>query len=127
MTIKSARTRAFQSQKGYCCYCGFEMWTDSAESFAQKHQISVKQARHFQCTAEHLHARKDGGPDTAENIVAACIRCNRLRHQKRSKAPTPSEYQQHVQKRVNKGKWWSLPPDCNLSRDRPAKLRNSTG
>ena len=78
--IKSHRKSAFTQQNGKCCYCGFHMWQDSAESFAKLHGITVKQARHFQCTAEHLQARQDGGRDVRENIAAACIRCNKLRH-----------------------------------------------
>lgn len=126
-TLSKKRNKAFERQQGRCCYCGFQMWKSSIDVFAAKHSISIKQARHFQCTAEHLQARQDGGLNNAENIAAACARCNRLRHRKRSKAPTPSEYQQHVQKLVNKGKWWSLPPGCNLSHDTPARFTASTG
>jgi hypothetical protein len=59
--LKNIRKSAFTQQNGKCCYCGFHMWLDSADSFAKHHGISVKQARHFQCTAEHLKARQEGG------------------------------------------------------------------
>lgn len=102
--LKKIRHSAFIRQKGKCYYCNFSMWQDSAESFAKRHGITVKQARHFKCTAEHLVARQDGGRDVGWNIAAACIRCNRLRHQR--KVPMePEQYQSYVQKRVEKGGW----------------------
>lgn len=102
--LKKLRKTAFTKQNGKCCYCGFHMWQDSAESFAKQHGITVKQARHFQCTAEHLQARQEGGRDVRENIAAACIRCNQLRH-KRKKPMPPEQYQQLVVSRVSKGGW----------------------
>lgn len=69
MTSLQNRQPVFIRQGGRCCYCGFAMWLDSSESFAECHGISVKQARFFQCTAEHLHARRDGGGDIRSNIA----------------------------------------------------------
>lgn len=106
--LKKIRQSAFTRQNGKCYYCGFCMWQDSAESFAKRHGISVKQARHFQCTAEHLIARQDGGRDVGWNIAAACIRCNQLRHRQKKKAMQPEQYQRHVQKLVKKGVWHSV-------------------
>lgn len=103
-SLKKHRQSAFAHQNGKCCYCGFAMWQDSPESFAEHYGISVKQARFFQCTAEHLHARQDGGGDIRSNIAAACIRCNQLRHA-RKVAMSPEKYQCHVQKRVKRGGW----------------------
>lgn len=97
------------------------MWQDSAEAFAAKHRISLAQAQQFQCTAEHLKARCDGGKNAANNIAAACKRCNQLRH-KRNKAPSPETYQQLVQKRLTQGKWHSLQPSSNLKRKKPCSL-----
>lgn len=114
--IRKLRLLAFNRQNGKCCYCGFLMWLDSAETFAKQHGISAKQARHFQCTAEHLHARQDGGRDACENIAAACIRCNQLRHQ-RKKPMAPEQYQQHVISRVKKGGWHSLPKSATCRRN----------
>ncbi|RIA18866.1 HNH endonuclease [Ectopseudomonas oleovorans] len=106
--IRKLRLLAFHRQNGKCCYCGFLMWLDSAESFAKQHGITIKQARHFQCTAEHLHARQDGGRDVRENIAAACIRCNQLRHRRQKPMP-PEQYQQLVVSRVSKGGWHNVP------------------
>jgi 5-methylcytosine-specific restriction endonuclease McrA len=108
-SIKKHRYTAFTQQNGKCCYCGFSMWQDSAESFAKQHGITVKQARHFQCTAEHLQARQDGGRDVQHNIAAACIRCNHLRHA-RKKPMAVKQYQQHVKKRVSQGGWHDVRP-----------------
>jgi 5-methylcytosine-specific restriction endonuclease McrA len=115
------RESAFQAQSGRCCYCGFLMWQDNAKAFARHHKISLAQAQHFQCTAEHLKARSEGGANKASNIAAACRRCNQLRHS-RKKAPTPQEYQELVQRRLTQGKWYSLPPSSNLNRKKPATL-----
>lgn len=108
-SISKLRKSAFIQQNGQCCYCGFRMWLDSAESFAKHHGITAKQARHFQCTAEHLQARQEGGKDVVGNIAAACMRCNQLRH-KRAKPMAPEQYQQHVEKRVSKGGWHNARP-----------------
>lgn len=102
--LQKIRKSAFTRQNGKCYYCNFSMWQDSAESFAKRHGLAVKQARHFQCTAEHLIARQDGGRDEGWNIAAACIRCNQLRH--RRKVPMePGQYQNYVRERVEKGIW----------------------
>lgn len=103
-SLQKHRHSAFTRQNGKCCYCGFAMWQDSPESFAKLHGITVKQARHFQCTAEHLLARQDGGADRKVNIAAACMRCNQLRHARKVAMP-PEQYQCHVQERVRKGGW----------------------
>ncbi|MGL4316766.1 MAG: HNH endonuclease [Pseudomonas sp.] len=102
--LQKHRQSAFTRQNGKCCYCGFAMWQDSPESFAKQQGISAKQARYFQCTAEHLRARQDGGGDSLSNIAAACIRCNHLRHA-RKMAMSPEQYLCHVQKRVKRGGW----------------------
>jgi 5-methylcytosine-specific restriction endonuclease McrA len=114
-SIQKHRSSAFDRQQGKCCYCSFLMWRDSPEVFALQHHISLSQARHFQCTAEHLNARQDGGKDSESNIAAACARCNHLRH-RRKKAPEPFEYQALVQKRLDKGGWHDLPPKADLKR-----------
>lgn len=108
------RFSAFDRQGGRCYYCGFQMWFDSLEAFAQLHGLTLRHARHFQCTAEHLVARQDGGRDSQSNIAAACLLCNQRRH-KRKDAPEPQEYKYLVQKRLSKGGWHSLPagPTCH--------------
>lgn len=74
------RTRSFASQGYRCFYCRLPMWTGDIDSFAERWGLSRAQALGFECTAEHLIARKDGGQDTADSIVAACLTCNRRRH-----------------------------------------------
>ena len=120
--VSKHRKSAFHRQNGHCCYCGFLMWQDSAEAFAAKHRISLAQAQQFQCTAEHLQARRDGGRDTRSNIAASCKRCNQLRHQ-RKKAPSPDAYQQLVQKRLRKGKLNTQPSGAKLDRQKPHALK----
>ncbi|MCQ4243895.1 restriction endonuclease [Stutzerimonas decontaminans] len=120
--LKKHRNSAFDRQKGKCCYCGFQMWRDSPEAFAKAHGITATQARHFQCTAEHLFARQDGGKDEAQNIAAACRRCNQLRHQRKT-PPEPAQYQQFVQKRLDKGGWHALPSKAKLARSQPPQLQ----
>ena len=103
------RHSAYLAQLGQCYYCGLPMWkNDDLESFCQAHGLKPSQALSLQCTAEHLEARQDGGLDTAQNIVAACLSCNQRRH-KRKKAPTPSAYLQLVRKRVRDGRWHCSP------------------
>ena len=120
--LKKLRKSAFIQQNGKCCYCGFLMWLESAESFATLHGITVKQARHFQCTAEHLQARQDGGRDVRENIAAACVRCNQLRHQRKKPMP-PEKYLQHVVRRIGKGGWHSLPKSATCRRSSDSQTR----
>ena len=74
------RLAAFKKQGGRCFYCGSPMWTEDRNKFARKHNITLKYAARFQCTAEHLLARCDGGEDKTNNIVAACRICNSTRH-----------------------------------------------
>lgn len=102
--LQKNRQSAFERQSGKCYYCGFSMWQGCIESFAKHYGLTVKQARHFQCTAEHLVARQDGGRDGDWNIAAACIRCNLLRH-KRKVPMQPEQYKTYVRKRVQKGRW----------------------
>jgi 5-methylcytosine-specific restriction endonuclease McrA len=119
--LKKHRQFAFDRQNGKCCYCGFQMWCDSPERFAQQYGLSLAQAWHFQCTAEHVVARQDGGKDEASNIVAACWRCNQLRH-KRKCPPTAIKYQEHVQRRLNQGGWHTLPAKAQLKRNEAPNL-----
>lgn len=98
------RHSSYIAQSGICYYCGFPLWENDLNSFAKSHKISVTKAVYLQCTAEHLHARQDGGDNSKQNIVAACLRCNLTRH-KLKPAPSPDSYRIFVQKRVRKGMW----------------------
>lgn len=103
-TLAKSRLKAFNLQQGRCIYCELPMWSDDPEAFAKKYKITTKQAKPFQCTAEHLLARQDGGKDHASNIVAACHYCNQKRH--KCKSPKdPISYKQYVTNRLEKGKW----------------------
>ncbi len=102
--ITKSRLYAFQKQSGRCYYCGSHMWQDDQKGFAKKYAISVAAAARFQCTAEHLIARCDGGRNSRNNIVAACLNCNGVRHQRKS-PPTHGKYREDIQRRLKKGKW----------------------
>jgi hypothetical protein len=80
------------------------MWENKQKEFARKHDITQNYAARFQCTAEHLFARCDGGSNQESNIVAACRFCNSTRH-KCKKPPTPEKYKSHICKRLKMGKW----------------------
>ncbi len=59
--IQNLRATAFSRQAGLCFYCNMPMWTDNPQEFALKQGFTLKQAERFQCTAEHLQARQEGG------------------------------------------------------------------
>lgn len=98
------RARAFHRQSGCCFYCRYPMWEDSPEAFATTHHLTLRQARRLQCTAEHLHARMDGGRDVEGNIVAACRACNACRHH-RKVARDAAHHRQYVERLVGQGRW----------------------
>jgi hypothetical protein len=103
-TLNKSRLKAFNLQQGKCFYCELPMWLDHPQQFADEYKITLKQAKPFKCTAEHLLAKQDGGKDNQNNIVAACHYCNQKHHQRKSpKDPMP--YKHYVTKRVAKGKW----------------------
>lgn len=59
--ITKARNHTFKKLSGRCYYCGSHMWLGKPKEFAEKYVISVSEAKKFQCTAEHLVARCEGG------------------------------------------------------------------
>lgn len=79
-TIPKHRRTAYLRQSGRCFYCGQAMWSKRPELFARAHGLTPVQAAARRCTAEHVVARRDGGSNVAQNIVAACLRCNQRRH-----------------------------------------------
>lgn len=103
-TLAKLRLSAFHRQNGRCFYCHLPMWTADPLSFAAQYGLSAAQARRFQCTAEHLIARQDGGKDQEGNVVAACLFCNRARHQRKN-PPDPDRYCALVAKRIIAGRW----------------------
>ena len=108
-SLSRFRPAAFRRQGERCHYCGVLMWLDNETAFAQRHGLPPSSVRWLKCTAEHLRARQDGGRDSAENIVAACLRCNRLRHQGWKKAPAPETYLQHVRRLLSRKLWHRAP------------------
>lgn len=103
-SVARKRNFAFSRQAGRCFYCRLPMWLSDAASFAAAYGMSDSQALAFQCTAEHLQARKDGGGNSQSNIVAACRRCNARRHA-RKKPLTVSAYIQFVHRRMQARRW----------------------
>lgn len=102
--LKNLRKKAAQQQGWRCFYCKLPMWDARPEKFIVHYGISTGLARRFQCTAEHVEARCDGGKDVAPNIVAACRFCNATRH----KAKHPVDAAEHaslVCSRLAKGRW----------------------
>jgi len=69
-----------------------------------RYGISAGLAKRFQCTAEHLHARCDGGKDVSSNIVAACQFCNAARHRAK-RPPDALTHASVVRSRLAKGRW----------------------
>ena len=97
------RNRAFHAQQHRCCYCGVLMWTRNPEDLGLPSHLH-EAARRLQCTAEHLQAKSDDGPNTSSNIAAACRHCNYSRH-RALPAPSPHEYQSLVEHEVARGGW----------------------
>ncbi|NOR42344.1 MAG: restriction endonuclease [Gammaproteobacteria bacterium] len=105
--LKYPRSLAFSRQNGNCYYCGLPMWTNDPQYFSSKYKISEKQAKHFKCTGEHLVAHQHGGSSQQDNIVAACEFCNLQRHRRKSN-PSPTQYKDFVQQRMDKGRWHNI-------------------
>ena len=102
--IAHYRAQAYAAQHGRCFYCHVEMCNGHPAPFAQSHGISIAQAQLLECTAEHLIARKDGGRNTRENIVAACRTCNNRRHLRKRPLP-PDLHRARVQRAMARGRW----------------------
>ena len=106
-SIVRNRNLAFARQSGCCIYCGYQMWSVNPVKFALRHRLALKQAKHYQCTAEHLEARKDGGTTSVTNIVAACRFCNSRRHRRKVALP-PDGYKLFVRTQISQGRWHCL-------------------
>lgn len=105
-TLKRIRAHAFLRQGGDCIYCHKPMWLSDPAKFAAEKKLTTKQARRFQCTEEHLYARKNGGSNSATNIAAACQFCNMHRHMRKAEL-TPAQFEIHVSARIARGRWHS--------------------
>jgi 5-methylcytosine-specific restriction endonuclease McrA len=107
-TLRRLRTEAAVRQAHLCYYCDVPMWDGDSAQPARQLGLSHRILRALQCTAEHLIPRSDGGPETAQNIVAACFFCNRMRH-KRKSLLTPEQYLSLVRRRLRNGRWHPPP------------------
>jgi hypothetical protein len=98
------RARKMAAQKERCYYCGQPMWHGDDAAFRARFKLSRRRAMLFQCTAEHLKPKCDGGKTGAANIVAACLFCNVTRH--RARMPrSPDSYRKIVRRRLSCGRW----------------------
>lgn len=104
--LKTLRHQAFVRQNCRCFYCSLPIWEGDPKGFIARHGISLRKAKHLQCTAEHLIAQQDGGGESVLNVAAACLWCNRMRHLKRQhKAPSPEKYKNRVAQLIAKRRW----------------------
>ncbi|WP_408987999.1 HNH endonuclease [Rhizobium sp. PRIMUS64] len=102
--IQILRRRAAENQRWQCYYCQQPMWETDPKIFSARFRVTDRAALHFRCTAEHLEARCDGGRDTEENVVAACLYCNKNRH-KRKRPKDAVSYGDLVRSRMEQGRW----------------------
>ena len=102
---KAARHAAFLAQASRCYYCGTPMWERSPESFVSRYGFSRREVQLLRCTAEHLIARREGGSNAPENIVAAHAFCNHLRH-KLPVPPAPLELRKRATQRMKACRWF---------------------
>src|SRR3546814_19295206 len=101
--LKKIRNRKAASQSWSCYYCEQPIWKDNPVAFAAKHNITIRQARLLQTTAEHLVPRGEGGLDSDTNIVAACFYCNIRRHKCRT-VLSPATYAIKVRDPLRSGR-----------------------
>lgn len=109
------RNRQMKAQNGLCFYCEQPMWLQDINGFCANYELSLDQALSLKCTAEHLIARTDGGPDTDENIVAACHYCNQERHDE-GDALAPPDFKNFVLSELSVGRWHGI----QLTKDKRA-------
>lgn len=102
--LKHIRKKKMIAQEGRCHYCGLPMWEDDEATASPSGTGKKPGPRQLRCTAEHLHARSEGGGNSPDNIVAACWYCNSHRHRRKS-PPSPEAYRLHVQQRMAAGRW----------------------
>jgi 5-methylcytosine-specific restriction endonuclease McrA len=112
-SLKYIRSTKMIEQRGRCYYCDLPMWEDATGKGPRKHIKQTSAPTALRCTAEHLLPRSEGGRNTPDNIVAACLFCNNQRH--RRKLPlSPAAHRDHVQRRMAAGRWL-IGRSCNLT------------
>jgi 5-methylcytosine-specific restriction endonuclease McrA len=101
--LQRLRHEAYLRQDCRCFYCTLPIWEGDPTYFTTRYGIALRKAKYLQCTAEHLVAQQEGGGETVENVAAACLLCNRMRHLKRQeKAPGPEKYKRRVSQLIGK-------------------------
>lgn len=103
--LSHLRSQAASIQSFRCYYCRLPIWAGDPTRFIQQFGLTERQAKFFQCTAEHLKAQCEGGKDTKANVAAACWHCNQTRH-RTTKPLEPAEFQRRAQRCVGKGGWF---------------------
>ena len=98
------RDSSLQRQRGRCFHYGVFLAPAKLEAFAKRFKLSPDQIRPLQCTAKHLKARKDGGKDEPENIVAARRKCNEDRHAHGNDF-SPDKHKAQIAKQIAQHKW----------------------
>lgn len=86
MSLRRKRVHAYNEQNGRCFYCQWPMWERAFEpqndalnrlnAVRSNKNDPVANLLSFECTAEHVVRRANGGRGAAANIVAACLDCN---------------------------------------------------
>jgi len=102
--LKNLRRKKMVAQGGRCFYCSLPMWDEALGHCLPVNCKTGGLPKVLRCTAEHLHPRSEGGANTADNIVAACLFCNNSRH-RRKRPLSPEAHRAHVQQRMAAGRW----------------------
>ncbi len=106
--IQTIRNHKAVRQHWRCIYCDQPMWLKSPEAFAVRHKLTLEQALNLQLTAEHLRPRCEGGRHSYRNITAACLHCNRMRHQLGKQDLRPADYGSYVREELRLGRWHGI-------------------
>lgn len=61
--LASLRRQAARRQSYHCYYCNLPMWEKDPTTLIARLSLSKAQALLLRCTAEHLHAKSQGGPE----------------------------------------------------------------
>lgn len=95
-------------QNWRCIYCDQPMWCRDVEAFASRHGLSLDRAALLQLTAEHLQPQCEGGRHSYRNIAAACLYCNRMRHQTGKQNLSPADYARYVRTELRLARWHGI-------------------
>lgn len=80
------------------------MWASDPAAYSKATGMPFELTWQYQCTAEHLVDGPRGGASCDDNIVAACVYCNRARHVLFPELEA-AEFRQIVQRRMAAGEW----------------------